>query len=324
MRRQGFSGCILRVNVSRGHYYCPMELLNTFMSDETRLLFLWHHNQLLNLILLSVTQKKKFIKIEYPKGIQKLMFSNFGKGSGTTKHRKRTLYPGNDLFNTCNTRIFEATTHMKREEFQEILQALPLFKSKFIILNLPNRLMLTFEWMIHYPTYSTLSKSYLVSEGTISQIIHETLPHLMKHFQTFIPNYKVNTEHSELHPNICFIIDGTYHPHVRRIHQHLYYRKDKGRHFVQTFLLIDYTGLIISFRTGVHGHLPDNVGVRDCQIFNEICQETNSFAISDSGFKNVNFIVLVIKPLSLLAQIVRNGIKLHGKNKNTLNTLMHG
>jgi len=101
---------------------------------------------------------------------------------------------------------------------------------------------------------------------------------------------KIHDNHSSLHANICFIIDGTFHPTVRRIHQHLYYRKDKARHFVQTFLLIDFTGLIISFVTGVHGHLSDNVGVRNCVIFNKICEETNSFVISDSGFKNVNFI----------------------------------
>ena len=54
------------------------------------------------------------------------------------------------------------------------------------------------------------------------------------------------------------------------MNQHIFYRRDKGIHFIQSQLLIDFDGNIIAVTTNIAGHLLDAASVRKNRLFSEV------------------------------------------------------
>lgn len=242
------------------------------------------------LCLLYLSNTQKFQTVEYPKGIIKKAKSNFGVGRGKIKSKRRKFEIINHYeMKLNNSSLFYDLTHLSILEFEDIFIQLN-FTSTIKATSQKNQMFIAFWWMVHYPEYSELEASFIISKSSLSDLLNEFIQKLMELFVLFIPNQRITDSHSIISTFLSYVVDGTIHKHVRRYKQWLFYRKDKGCHFSQTFLLLDYEKWIVAFYTNVHGHLTDNTPMKNCHLFKRICEESNSLAISDSGFKNVDFI----------------------------------
>ncbi len=76
------------------------------------------------------------------------------------------------------------------------------------------------------------SAEFGVTECAVSMTIQATLPHLVEHFVSFIPNTRVSDHTSPLSSRIICAMDGTAHFIQKPMsHQYLWYRRDKGLPF---------------------------------------------------------------------------------------------
>lgn len=161
-------------------------------------------------------------------------------------------------------------------------------------INFENKIYLVLRWLAKYEKYSTLCHHFGCSNFVISKVIQETLPILCVSLIKHIPNQLISTKHSCLSKNIVAIIDGTIHRRLRpRFNQALYYRGDKGMHFIQTLLLVDFEGHILAFATNYPGSNADSSCARNAHLFKQILG--SKFALGDTGFGNVSYIVTGLK-----------------------------
>ena len=161
-------------------------------------------------------------------------------------------------------------------------------------LNFESKIFLTLRWIAKYERYSTLSDAFGVSYFVVSKVIHEVLPILVSELIKYIPNKIQNSNTSSLSSNIVCIIDGTIHPISKpNMRQRHYFRGDKGVHFIQTLLLVDFNNNIIAVATGFPGSNADSSCARNTPLFKQICNE--KFALGDPGFGNVSYVIPGLK-----------------------------
>ena len=104
-----------------------------------------------------------------------------------------------------------------------------------------NRLLITFIWLRHYPTYSMLESWFGVSASTIHRIIYSTVDQLWHLFRGLVrwptrPEWKDFRGTWERFPNALSAIDGTLHEIFRpqTDPQHLFYSGHARYHCMST------------------------------------------------------------------------------------------
>jgi hypothetical protein len=229
----------------------------------------------------------------WPKEFHKLSFSNFGVGRGKLK-KKRDQFQSSNQYSKLlkQPSLFYPLTHTTYEQFNFICNSTTPLVTKIKSLDWRNKVLLTLRWAVHYPSLAELCHCFNISLFVSSEIIKETLFILAEYFQTFVPNTIENIDSlpkSELSSKICFIIDGTI-TFVQRKSFAKYSRADKHGKFVQTILIVDYTGLIYAFHTNVMGHLSDNSVPKVSKLFHSMFDSKDVYCISDTGFSNVSYV----------------------------------
>lgn len=252
--------------------------------------------QLLIIALISITVEEDEDEEDeplWPKELVQLSYTNFGVGRGKIKQTRTSLSPSNQYLKLiAQPSLFYPLTHMNLEQFNFICTNTCPSNTNIKVLDWKNKVLLTLRWAIHFPTTSELSHCFNISSGVTSKIIKEVLFVLSGYFQHFIPNSIENVHllpKSELSSKICFIIDGTI-THVQRKGFEKYCRSDKKGKFVQTILIVDYTGLIYAFETNIPGHLPDNAVPKVSKLFHTMFDSNDIYCISDTGFSNISFV----------------------------------
>ncbi|KAL6080423.1 hypothetical protein QOT17_000072 [Balamuthia mandrillaris] len=236
------------------------------------------------------------------------LHTNKGKGKGRNKSRPLVLKRVNVVaLVRRNPNLVKQHLHISLEVFDLLVLDLQPFKkhltanSSLKCLSFENKIYLCLKWLAHYEGYGTLAFEFGVSNFDVSQVIKETLPVLAVHFLQYIPNRIETTTTSSMSNQVVAIIDGTIHPVPRpAVSQHKLYRKDKGCHFIQSLLLVDFDGYIISVSSGYEGHNLDSTAARHNNIFRAILQQ--KFALDDPGFGLVDYIVTGLRTNQMVSK----------------------
>lgn len=237
----------------------------------------------------------------YSDETKRLATSNFGKGRGIKRGRRTHYSPRHVYSELCeNETLFYSMTRLNVSEFTEIVENVKDFidqKCPSQSLCVENKILLVLFWITQGSSQRTLSVQFGVSPAAISTILKQCLPVLAWYFCQFIPNKSLRELHapnqiksSVLSSRAIYIIDGTIHRINKPVGplQHYTYRGDKACHFVNTHLLIDFHGRIISVATNFDGSCHDNF-IRYCKTFDRIVNE--DYAIGDTGYNNVGFVI---------------------------------
>jgi hypothetical protein len=110
--------------------------------------------------------------IIFPLEMQKLTFTNYGKGRGKIKN-KYTKYSGNDVFEiwSKNPNSFYFMIFITIEEFEEIVDSLEMRETEVEELTFKNKVLLLFYFISQYPTYQNISITFNISTSSVSKIL---------------------------------------------------------------------------------------------------------------------------------------------------------
>ncbi len=185
--------------------------------------------------------------------------TNTEVGRGRVKNKGRISYGHTSVYEkwkNSSSRICQQLLHISFQELETIINDMRKYEMTLLkecktkCIGFEDCLLMTLYWMIHYPRYAVLSSEFGVSEFVVSMTIQATLPYLVEHFVSFIPNTRVSDHTSSLSSRIMNVIDGTAHFTQKPMsHQHLWYRRDKGSHWIRTQLLVDYEKNIMAVST---------------------------------------------------------------------------
>jgi hypothetical protein len=243
--------------------------------------------------------------IVFPNSWYKLANTNFGIGRGKVRHRKiYTKRSPVDFLQLLHAPDFLKLFHLNKDRFEILLDEIVKFypdESLFVSktsLTLENQFALVWCWFIHYTRYSLLGVMFGVSDSMISLIINQWLPKLAKFFSCYIPEKKISTAVSSLHPSIKYIVDSTIKPTVRpKRNQSKYFSGHYKTHGILTHIMVDFDGWILSLQTNIPGSVHD-VRIAKAKPFHHIVKE-NEFALADPGYQGVDWIVSGFKASSL-------------------------
>lgn len=133
------------------------------------------------------------------------------------------------------------------------------------ILCIYDRVLMIFMWLRQYPTLEVLAARFGVWPSYVSDNIYLILPILHEHYYDRYVSWPNNREwdiqrniHQQF-PNVIGAIDAfavqINRPQGRQ--QRLYYRRDRGYHFLNSHVIIDNDGYIRFSRHGYLGHATD-------------------------------------------------------------------
>ena len=220
------------------------------------------------------------------------IFTNKFKGRGNIKTKRRTFVPI-DVFDRVirYPEQFYANYLLTVQEFIELTNVIQInntIQEKIHSISFQNKSLMILKRMKENACFSDIAEKFGISTPFCHHIIEEMVQIFYNYFIQWIPNQKIpeNETHSVLSQKIKFIVDGTTTQVQRRYPQNKYYRTDKGFHFINNIILCDYDGYIISVVTNICGSLNDNFAFQNNLIFHNILEESQTYAISDSGFGN--------------------------------------
>ena len=146
-------------------------------------------------------------------------------------------------------------------------------------------------YLRHHPKIRIMASLFEISVGTSCRLLHITMPHVYE-----VCSYLSCVEWPRKWKSIPvgfmgaqFLIDCTSHPR-KRVHpgQHLFYRGDKGFHFVTAQVIVDIFGRPLSVVIGL-GHNNDK-GVYKLSGKKEEVEMLNISGLSDRGYKHTHLI----------------------------------
>ena len=241
---------------------------------------------------------------------KKLVHSNFGKGQGKMK-RSRTLRERVDVSSSLSEKDLRGQTHMTTVEFKTLMAELMEFSSfkTFISessvksLLIENKVLLVFIWMVSYPKYALLTHQFGASEFIVKKNFDEILPVLAEFFGQFILERLSTDTTSALNDRILFVHDATITPIRRpRKQQERAYNGHYKCHGKLVHLLVDFDGRIVSMASNVDGRCHDSLFGTYNEPFREICQQSEGYALGDSGFAGVSYSVSGFKTNQLKSE----------------------
>lgn len=255
--------------------------------------------------------------IQFPITWERQAFgTNCGYGRGRIKLNKRVVLQKKDVFSEFldNPSMFPKFLFMDKQEFYHILsdldhERIPLSQKTNLAMSFENKILLSLLFVIQYKGNKHLAYQFGVSEYYVSKVLDEILPILVEYFAGYIPNRQVESTHSRLHPQIQFIIDNTLHLcRKTRVNQSLLYNGHYNKHGYTSSLLVDYEGNVLAFKTLIYGKIHDALSANHNHLFRRIVGSF-LFALSDTGFGGINYIVPGIKP----TRVKTGGQKIYDK-----------
>ena len=148
-------------------------------------------------------------------------------------------------------------------------------------------------YLRHHPKLKVIASLFQISESTSCRFIHWMMPHV---YEVCAKLSTMEWPRGPIWSNVPFgfvgtqfLIDCTSHPR-RRIHpgQHLYYRGDKGFHFLTAQVIVDVYGKPLHVAIG-RGHNNDQ-GMFKLSGKKRQIQMDNVLGLSDRGYSNVHLI----------------------------------
>ncbi len=146
------------------------------------------------------------------------------------------------------------------------------FKSN-LAMKFENKVLLTLLFVIQYKGNKHLAYQFGISYYYVSKVLDEIFPILVEYFSSHIPNKSIVSTHSRLHHQIKYIIDNTIHKCRRPSVNH------------------------------------DALSATYNNLFRRITG-TSSFALGDTGFSGINYVVPGIKTahIKTIPQLIFNQI----------------
>ena len=167
-------------------------------------------------------------------------------------------------------------------------------RTRPFVLSVRDRVLMLFVWLRTYPTFAHLGSMFGVSGTTAAENIHVVLLITLVHYQRYISWHSQriwNTVRGTISdfPDVVGMIDAT----PIRINrpqgnlQRLYYRRDRGCHFLNWQVIIDSHGYFTYGQAGFLGHLTDSGSFAMMpQIGHNspLSLPRNAYLMADSGY----------------------------------------
>lgn len=228
---------------------------------------------------------------------RRISASSYGVGRGNGKRKQRMERTPTDVYlqfqapgmHSSFRRIYRFTMG----EFDIVYQRMsPLVEDSKIPSVLPrNKILMTLQWIHHYPDYASLSLTYGISPASVSRVIRHMMPILAEFFRQFVTNKLFdNSTTSRMSNQIVAVVDATIHKSQKpSVSQAEEFNGHYKMHGVLTHILCDYDGYIIAFVTNVSGRIHDSQIGSTVDTFKKILK--NKFSLGDPGFSNVANVV---------------------------------
>lgn len=162
-------------------------------------------------------------------------------------------------------------------------------------LSIRDRILMCFVWLRTYPTFADLGSRFEVSVSTSAENVHVILMITLVHYENrYITWHSIQSWNSlrgsfDDFPDVVGLLDAT----PIRINrpqgniQRMYYRRDRGFHFMNWQVIVDCHGFFTHGQAGFLGHLLDaesyammpNIG-HNCPL----SLPRNSYLLADSGY----------------------------------------
>lgn len=170
-----------------------------------------------------------------------------------------------------------------------------LIQTRPFALTTRDRICMCLIWLRTYPTFADLGSRFGVSASTASENVHLILMILLLHYENrYIVWHSINTWNSlrgtlNDFPGVVALIDAT----PIRINrpqgnlQGLYYRGDRGYHFVNWQVIVDCNGFFTYGQAGFLGHLLDSASYAMMPNIGYNCPLSlprRSYILADSGY----------------------------------------
>jgi hypothetical protein len=207
----------------------------------------------------------------------------------------------NQLQSKHSDKEMEGLTRMNLPEWEvflsnlKYLQFLPQVRNVGTLLLWEDKVLLAWIWMVKYPHYNELGQLFGVSVPVVSRIIHILHPLLVQHFIRFIPNQlSTNPITSTLSNKIVAIVDSTLHAINKPLtNQHQFFNGHYNKHGIMTYLLVEFSGLIVAVQTNVAGRVHDSTAANHNTLFMKVLGD--KLALADPGYAGVPFVVAGLK-----------------------------
>ncbi|KXJ21328.1 hypothetical protein AC249_AIPGENE22364 [Exaiptasia diaphana] len=166
-------------------------------------------------------------------------------------------------------------------------------------LTLHDRVLLCFLWLRNYPTFTLLSQQFDISVSNVSDIIYTVVPILYEHYHQYVDwideqSWQLQRNEYEQFPNAVGAID-TFAVQINRPQnrdfQRLYYRRDRGYHFVNFHVIVDNGGFFRLVRGRFLGHATDADSFRQLPAMGHRRQlplPQDPYLLADGGYPAVN------------------------------------
>ena len=167
---------------------------------------------------------------------------------------------------------------------------------------LHDRFLLTFIWLREYHTLTTLGRMFSVSASnvydTVFTIVLILFEHYVDRYVTWNDKDSWNNQRGEFEefPNAVGAIDA-FSVQISRPTgdtQRLYYRRDRGYHFLNFHVVIDNDGFYQFSRGGYLGHATDAASFERLPSMGYVQQlhlPRNAYLLADGGYPSVNPLV---------------------------------
>lgn len=133
-------------------------------------------------------------------------------------------------------------------------------------LTIHDRVLLCFLWLRNYPTFTSLSQQFGIAVSNVSDTIYTVIPILHEHYcYRYVEwideqSWERQRDEFEEFPNAVGAVDAfavqINRPQNRGV-QRLYYRRDRGYHFLNFHVVVDNDGFFRFVRGGFLGHATD-------------------------------------------------------------------